>query len=154
MGISVGLELSFPPGSPLYCWNCSIITPVEDKSDWFVCNLRWEIDLPFLLVGVSMCIKNAKPPGVVCIFALLVMLWIQRSVRFLASVKSVWKIRRRRRDVKPGSLWEANPAAVFAHSLDFSILLFGGMVNIQFTHLRLSLEYLLRSRQIEKRRRS
>lgn len=42
-----------------------------------------------------MCIKNAKPPAVVCIFALLVMLWIQRSVRFLASVKNVGKIRKR-----------------------------------------------------------
>lgn len=76
-----------------------------------------------------MCIKNAKPPGVVCIFALLVMLRIRRSVRLLASVKSVGKIRKRRRDVKPGCLSEANPAAVFAVSLGLSILLFGGMIN-------------------------
>lgn len=53
--------------------------------------------------------------------------------------------------MKPGCLWEADPAAVFAVSLDFSVLLFGGMINIQCIHLRLSLEYLLCSRQTEKR---
>lgn len=53
--------------------------------------------------------------------------------------------------MRSGYLWEANPAAAFAVSLDFSILLFGGMIHIQFIHLRLSLKYLLCSRQIEKR---
>lgn len=46
-------------------------------------------------------------------------------------------------------LREAYPVAVFPVGLGLSVL-FGGTISIRFTHVRLSLENLLCSRQIKK----